>query len=183
MMHPKKEIKLWLIWFTMLLTLLFLVSCKTKHKVIEREKVKETTFKTQDIKELKQKDISIKSDVKITSDIVKITENTEIELTQADANKEITITDALGNQTKIKGANISFKKTQTTEQKKDSLIDKSLTTDKKSSITDAKNTENATKDNVNRVAESDVKTTSTWLWVLFILIIALVFYFNKKTMS
>lgn len=174
--RPKQMI---LILATLLLLSLF--SCKTKHKVIDREKVKENTSKQETEKEVKQTDIVFNNNIKTGSDIFKITDKTDVKLTQADPNKTITITDESGKKTIIQGANIIFKKTEIQETKKDSVIDKSIKTDKKTTQTDINLNENASKDNIKRTSESDVKTTSTWFWISLIVCgLGVLWFYIKK---
>ena len=157
-----------------------MVSCKTKHKVIERETVKEATKKEASVSTINQNDVVTNTNINIGSDIIKISSIKEIQLTQSDSSKTITITDDTGKTLSIKGADAIIKTTEAKETKKDTLNQKVSEIDK-SKTTNLNNSKESTKkDNTKRKAESDVKTTSTWLWILLIIGVGLLIYFKRR---
>lgn len=108
-------------------TLLFIIliialsSCGSKKKLVEKEKVniEQSTSISQEVKtEIKKDSSGTKTETKVS-----ITDESTIELTQADPNKEITLIDSEGKQTKIKGANavISKRKETAKVETKDSV--------------------------------------------------------------
>lgn len=182
-MNYKLEIKCWGVWFAMLGLVLLMVSCKTKHKVIERETVKEENKKEATINEINENDITVKNETNIVTDFFKTSNTKEIKLKQADNNKTITITDETGKTLSIKGANVIVKKTKTTEKQKDTIAILGSSIDKSKTTTATNTKESSKKDNTKRTSDSDVKTTSTWLWIIILLIIlfAAGYYIKKKT--
>lgn len=106
---------------TILLLILICFSCGSKKKIVEKEKVKieETSnISLNEINETKKDSTGTKTETKVS-----ITDESTIELIQADPNKEITLTDANGKQTKIKGANavLSKRKEKVKVETKDSV--------------------------------------------------------------
>lgn len=113
----------------LLILLIYFSSCGSKKKLVEKGKVKtEQTSSLQEstIKESKKDSSGTKTETKVS-----ITDESTIELTQADPNKEITLIDSEGKETKIKGANavISKRKEKVEVESKDSvqlLVNESL---------------------------------------------------------
>ena len=95
---------------TLILLILIIAfsSCGSKKKLIEKEKIKietSTAISQTEIKETKKDSSGTKTETKVS-----ITDESTIDLTQADPNKEITLIDSEGRQTKIKGANAVISK-------------------------------------------------------------------------
>src|SRR5690606_4052490 len=91
-----------------ILAVIFLCSCGSKKKLVEKEKVKTeqtSSLHESTIKETKKDSSGTKTETKVS-----ITDESTIELTQADPNKEITLIDENGKETKIKGANAVISK-------------------------------------------------------------------------
>ena len=87
---------------------LFFISCGSKKKIVEKEKIKIEQIASIDKSETietKKDSIAIKAETKVS-----ITDESTIQLTQADPNKEIILIDSQGRQTKIKGANAVISK-------------------------------------------------------------------------
>src|SRR5690606_41214600 len=105
-----------------ILAVIFLCSCGSKKKLVEKEKVKietSTAISQTEIKATKKDSSGTKTETKGS-----ITDESTIELTQADPDKEITLIDSEGRQTKIKGANavIWKRKEMVKEESKDSVV-------------------------------------------------------------
>lgn len=166
-----------------LLILIVFTSCKTKHKVIERETVKEETKKEVSINTIEQKDVVTNQDINIGSGTIKINSQSTIKLTQANPDITFTIEDETGKKLKVTGANLDISNNQSKETKKDTLSNKSSTVDKSKNTVSNHTKEETKKDNTKRTSNSDVKTTSTWLWIAIILVVllGLGYYINKKT--
>src|SRR5690606_27484921 len=93
---------------TILLIILSFISCGSKKKLVEKEKIKietSTAISLTEIKDTKKDSYGTKTETKVS-----ITDESTIELTQADPNKEIKQLDSEGRQTKIKGANAVISK-------------------------------------------------------------------------
>ena len=106
----------------LLILIIALSSCGSKKKIVEKEKVKietSTAISQTEIKETKKDSSGTKTETKVS-----ITDESTIELTQADPNKEITLIDENGKETKIKGANavISKRKEMAKVESKDSVV-------------------------------------------------------------
>jgi hypothetical protein len=127
--------------------------CKTKQKTIERTKEIAVVSK------VTNKDVVIDSIAKKGSSTVDWKFIKSVKLTQNDTAKTITISDGKGNNLIIKGADAIIHSEESKSVKQDSLTVNFSKNDKTKSIkkSDTKK--------VNRVADSNAKTTSTWLWI------------------
>ena len=158
--------------------------CKTKHKIIEREKeITETKLEEKAI-DKSINDIKIDSFAKKGSNHIITSDLKSIELTQADSDKTITLEDNKGFKMTIKGANAIIKESKESQTKKDSSEVKVFKSDK-SETTNSSSTKEDSKSNiVQRKSDSDVETTSTWLWVLMIIGAAiLIFVYRNKIVN
>lgn len=170
-----------------ILIILLLVGCKTKQKFVEREAVKIERVQETKKDSTVQKDIKTDSIVEKATNTIKITKNTDIELTQADPNKTIILEDSEGKQTKITGANAVIKTRSQLEQTKDttsialSKSDKSKTDKSETSKT------NESIDTKKRSTETDITSTSTFVNIgigfgILLLIILLLWWLRKRLM-
>lgn len=142
-----------------------LVSCKTKQKTTEREK--EKIVSTLQEKSIDKTILDIKTDsfAKKGSSHIFTNENQSLELTQADPNKKIIVEDEKGNKLHITGANAVLKNNKETSTKKDTSNVAVSKTDK-SKLDKSKETKTSDKkESSKRNTNSDVKTTSIWMWV------------------
>lgn len=156
-------------------------SCKTKHKVTERESVK-TDVKTEE-KQSTEKHNYINIDSaysKINKTLLSLS-RFKYGFTQADSSKTIIIEDSKGNKLKVKGADISIFK----EKKEETIIDTSfgqlIKTDKsvlKTNTTIKTDKKEKTK---QRKTDSYTKTTSTWFWVFVIVAVVAAYFLVEKT--
>lgn len=178
--------KIWaIIIFIWLFVLLILLSgCKTKKKVIDRQKQSVEKHTNETVNEITNNDILLDSFAKTGSGYI-ITDNIKtIDLTQADINKTITIEDSKGFKLTIKGANAVIKNSIKKETKQDSSLT-GLSKIDKSKIDKSETKRNQEKiETVHRNSNSDVHTTSTWLWVgIGIGLLAFIFIFRKKLLG
>lgn len=158
-----------IIFWTVVLIITCLITftgCKTKHKIIEREKEVIQTRTHETVNELIKKDIKIDSFAKKGSNSISIKSIKIILLTQADSSKTISIKDGNGNSLTVKGADLVINNTETLEKKQDSSLVKLVKADNSVNKTTSEKTDNSTSKKVKRKSDSDVKTTSTWLWVV-----------------
>lgn len=166
-------------------TLLFIIliialsSCGSKKKLVEKEKVniEQSTSISQEVKtEIKKDSSGTRTETKVS-----ITDESTIELVQADPNKEITLIDSEGKQTKIKGANavISKRKETAKVENKDSvslisneIIETDLNIETETDIT---------KENHN--LNLDVNRGFPW-WILILIgVVYLVVSYFRKTLN
>ena len=128
-----------------------------------------------------KKDISITENTKTGTSTLNLSESKTIILTQADSSKVITIQDEMGKKLTIKGANATIQNNKLSESKKDTVNTNKITNDKSNNnvITNIEKEESKT--TKTRNTDSDVKTTSTWLWISIIIgfLIVLVFLLKK----
>lgn len=154
-----------IVLLTLIVLTIFVQSCRSKKKIVEREAVKIEKIAEVKKEETTVKDVKTDSVVKTKSETLIITEKKDIELTQGDPNKEIVIIDPDGKKTVYKGANVRLRNSTKVKQKVDTSstaltkIDKSKI-DKSETIKTEEKTESK-----KRSTDSDVKTTPTMLWV------------------
>ncbi|AXP79188.1 hypothetical protein CJ739_88 [Mariniflexile rhizosphaerae] len=176
-------IVVWLSYIFIMLLMLFILGCKTKQKTIEREKESIISNLEQKGIKITNNDIKIDSFAKKGSSVFKVNDNQTLELTQADSSKTITLEDEKGNKLKIKGANATIKNEKTITSQQDSLVVDLSKKDKTKTKNESQLKKEDSKDSVKRKADSDVKTTSIWLWIVIagVVIIIVLFYIKKKT--
>jgi hypothetical protein len=112
-----------------------------------------------------------------------ITENSDVSLTQADPDKEITLIDPQGRVTKIKGANAVISSRKETMTKKDtfgqSLSKIELSKSAKKSETNLK--ERAT--SKNKSVSKEKKGKFHWWWIVIALVLYLAISYLRKTLN
>ena len=164
-----------------LLILILIVGCKSKHKVTER------THEKKEIQEFKNTVDStkqtIKENVLITSQSteINISDNKDVELIQGDPNKQITVIDSQGRETIYRGANVIIRNNSKKQIKKDStnIIAEKLTD---TEVVQTDNTITTTKqESKKRTSEVEVEGFgfANLLWLLIPLAIYLL-YRNRK---
>jgi len=136
----------------LIILMILLIGCKTKHKVIQRSK--------EIVKEVVKKDVKKDSSAVFVIEEIKVKKDESIELTQADPDKTITITDEKGKTLIIKGANAIIKKSVKKEKKKDSIAVKVVTKDNTVIKTDTKT--------ISRDTDTVTTGISTWIWIIII---------------
>ena len=98
---------------------LVLIGCKTKKKVTERTEEKIELSEIKKIVDSTKKEVKKNVLIKNKSEVLKITEDKDVELTQADPNKEIVVIDSRGKKTVYKGANVTIRDKKIKESKVD----------------------------------------------------------------
>jgi len=145
--------------------------CKAKKKTTEREKVKEeivTEVKTKDVVSVTEK---LDSTATGKTENFKVEVDEEIELTQADPDKVITIEDQDGNKLTITGADAKIKKTEKQETAIDTF---SATISKRKDTVQETTTESATEINrerKSRKSDVDIKSFLGYWWILLIILV------------
>tara|TARA_R110000803_G_scaffold206969_1_gene274589 strand:+ start:2640 stop:3158 length:519 start_codon:yes stop_codon:yes gene_type:complete len=143
-----------------IILLLTLIGCKTKKKVTERTHEKIELSEIKKIVDSTKKEVKKNILNKNKSEVLKITENKDVELTQADPNKEIIVIDSRGSKTIYKGANVIIRDKKIKESKIDTSSSDILIVEKDNSIkTD--NSKTTTKTEIKkRTSDSFVKGIS-----------------------
>src|SRR5690606_29920142 len=162
-----------------ILAVIFLCSCGSKKKLVEKEKIKIETSQTisQEVKTETKKDSSaIKTETKVS-----ITDESTIELTQADPNKEITLIDENGKETKIKGANavISKRVEKVEVESKDSvslISNETIQTDLKIETETKQESQTLKKDLA-------IKRGFPWWIIIIVGVVYLVVSYFRKTLN
>ena len=154
-------------------------SCGSKKKLVEKEKVKietSTAISQTEIKESKKDSSGTKTETKVS-----ITDQNTIELTQADPDKEITLIDSEGRQTKIKGANavISKRKEVAKVEMKDSV---SLVVNEINE-TDLKIETETKQESQTLKKDLAVKRGFPWWILIIIAVVYLAVSYFKKTLN
>lgn len=153
-------------------------SCRSKKKLVEKSSelvktelaIAEVAIETTDI-DLKTKGASV-------SEVFSVSKNDVLELTQADPDKSITITNANGDKMSIKGANVKISKKESSTVAKDSShLEAELNAINAKNKTKNLQLEASSKKD-KRNTDVDIKSTSTWLWLL--LIVAVVCFLVYK---
>jgi hypothetical protein len=162
-----------------ILAVVFLCSCGSKKKLVEKEKVRietSTSISQTDINETKKDSTGTKTETKVS-----ITDESTIELTQADPNKEITLIDSQGRETKIKGANavISKRKEVAKVEMKDSV---SLISNEVAQ-TDLKIETNTKKESQTVKKDLAVKRGFPWWIIIIVGVVYLVVSYFRKTLN
>jgi ATP-dependent Zn protease len=155
-----------------------MTSCASKKKITERSNEKTKREEVSSVSSITKNAIKTETSKIKTSEVYLVSKNDILELTQADPEKSITITNANGQSMSIKGANVTITKNENAGKIKDSINSKTLKTDS-SSLKRLENkdiSESASKK--KRSSDVDVKRTSTWLWI--ILIIAVVAFIGYR---
>lgn len=150
------------------------VSCKSKKKILEKEKLEVFINENKSTTENQKTTTTVKDTNSLKIETVKITSNQKLELTQADPEKVIIIEDETGKKLKITGANAIVSNTNKIEE---ATIQKDTSTNT-TQITDTKKTED-TKTKIKLKEEKknlDLKTSGlpTWVWIVLIIIILLI---------
>jgi hypothetical protein len=108
---------------TLLLAIILLsfltIGCKSKKKLVDREKTEVIVKEETKVVEVIEKDVKKDSTVNKSSNTIVITEKKDIELTQGDPNKIIEVIDHTGKKTSYKGANVVIRDVKVQEQTKD----------------------------------------------------------------
>ena len=101
---------------------LLLISCSSKKKITERERIKEDRKEVIKVNQIIKTDIVTDSLFTSKSETIEISETDEIILTQAD-DKDHTIhfKDNTGRNYTVKGANLTIRNNKSLESKKDTL--------------------------------------------------------------
>lgn len=161
-----------------ILILLLCLSCKSKQKIVERNKQLKEVITS--VIEIKVTDKVVDSITDVISETFIIKENDVLELTQADPNKVIIITDSNNQTLVIKGANAVIKKSKEVIKERDSISVKVSTKEKITEKKDSKTEESSKK--TSRNTDTKITGTSTWLWVGLIIgiIIFLVLKYRPK---
>lgn len=179
---PSKFAKITIVAF-IIFVIIGLTSCKTKQKATEREKEKAVSTLQEKGIDKTVNDIKTDSFAKKGSSYIFASDSQSLELMQADPNKKITVEDEKGNKLHITGANAIIKNSKKTATKKDTSAVGFTQTDKsKLHKVSEKNTSDE-KVTVTRTANSNVKTTSIWMWFtlgFLLLIIILLVAFRKR---
>ena len=112
-----------------------------------------------------------------------VSEDNVVQLTQADPNKEITLIDSRGRETKIKGANaiISTRKEEKKEDVKETVVLNKVENEKK----DIK-AEQSKKENIQtnkRNSDAEIKRGFPW-WILILIgVVYLIVSYFRKTLN
>lgn len=159
---------------------IILFACKSKEKVIDRSVEKTTSEVALNVDTVEAKDIRSEALLVDTSETIKVLENKSLELVQADPEKEISITQPDGQTLTVKGANVKIVDTKSKETKRDSSNTKLSNIDKSNKAVKKDSIANTSSNKKKRTSNSDVKTTSTWLWVLLIITAVVFFYYKLK---
>jgi len=95
-----------------LLLVLLAAGCRSKQKVVQRSNEK-MAVAIEEVATIKNESVTAEASVKETTGAgILISDETEIELTQADPNKVIRIIDAAGNTRIVQGANVKLRRNQ-----------------------------------------------------------------------
>lgn len=165
----------------LIFVVLLLVSCKTKLKIVEREKVITSINILEATNEIKKTDIVIDSVAKTEVSILTITKNDVIELTQADSDKVITIEDETGKKLTIKGANVIIKTASKIEEKNQTESINLSKIDKSETVKSTKKDTQSSSKKTSRNTDTKITGTSTWLWIgLIIALLLVAAYFVLK---
>jgi hypothetical protein len=162
--------------------LITLIGCKTKKKVTERTHEKKEIVSNIDTKKEEFKDVKKEGVVNSKTETLKITSNNDIELSQADPNKQIIVEDASGNKTVYTGANVIIRKSEIKESKKDTSTIKVSSSDK-SIIINTDKSKSISKEGVKKRSSDSESKGLGFGYVLLIGIALLLFliYRNRKT--
>lgn len=165
------------------LIVIALFSCKTKHKVIQRERTKTETNTAKTVNELQKNNVQTTNETHISSGAVIISNINEIELIQDNSGKPITIIDETGKKISFPGVSKAKIKThETTETKQDSTRKKMSVKDKSQIAKNTSSQESNKTSTAKRNSDSKAKHPSVLLWVFLILALALYLayrYFKK----
>lgn len=159
-----------------LLTLL--IGCKSKKKLTEREAVKIEA--TTEVKETKKNDITIDSIATKKSETITVTEKKDIELTQADPDKVITLIDSNGKKTTIQGANAIIRDSKEIASIKDTTSIELSKSDKSKS--DKSENTKIDIDTNKRTSDSEVKGISPAIGFgigIALIILLILIYLNR----
>jgi cytoskeletal protein RodZ len=167
-----------MVWLVMWAT-----SCGGKKKLVQKSEFSTEIAKVERVNELAEKNVKTNISTTQKTETHSITENSDVTLTQADPEKEITLIAPDGSVTKIKGANAVISSRKETITKKDTFgqilsnIDKSKTT--KNSETDLK--EKTTRKNKSVSKEKQGKFP--WWWIVIALVIYLAISIFRKSFN
>lgn len=165
---------------------LMMGGCGSRKRTLETTEKSVETFKAEKSNELQEKNIVSESIAFGKSETITLTENQDIALTQADAEKEITLTDANGRVTKIKGANALISSRKETMSKKDTFGQNLSKIDLSKTVKSDESTAQSTETEKAKAVAVDRKTGIPW-WLWIIAALALVAYliasFYKKSLD
>jgi hypothetical protein len=165
----------------LIIILILFVSCKTKKKIVERGKEVTATTINETVNEIKKTDVVIGSVTKLETSKVIITKDKTLILTQADSTKVIVIEDETGAKLTIKGANVVLTDVSKVEDTTEDTTINLSKIDKSEIIKSTKKDTQSNSKKTSRNTNTDIKGTSTWLWValIFIAIFFIVKYKSK----
>lgn len=163
----------------LIILLITFSSCGSKKKIVEKERVKiEQTTAIQETtsKEVKKDSTGTKTETKVS-----ITDESTIELTQADSDKEIMLIDSEGRKTRIKGANAVISKRNETAkvERKDTAsisLEETVNSDIKIDSSIKQESQTIKKDLA-------VKRGFPWWILIFIGIVYLAISYFRKTLN
>jgi hypothetical protein len=167
-----------MVWLVLLAT-----SCGGKKKAVQVSEVSTEIAKVERVNEITENHFVELNKMVAKTETHSITENSDVSLTQADPDKEITLIDPQGRVTKIKGANAVISSLKESVSKIDTFgqkisnIDKSKTT--KNSETDLK--EKTTSKNKSVSKEKQGKFH--WWWIVIALVLYLAISYFRKTLN
>lgn len=162
---------------------LLAMGCGGKKKLVQKSEFSTEVAKVERVNELTEN--NVKTDISTSSktETHSITENSDVSLTQADPDKEITLIDPQGRVTKIKGANAVISNRKETVTKKDTFRQKmsknKLTKNIKKTQTDLK--ERAISKNKSISKEKQGKFP--WWWIVIALVLYLAISLLRKSFN
>jgi hypothetical protein len=167
-----------MVWLVLLAT-----SCGGKKKLVQKSEFSTEIAKVERVNELEEnsvvKDYLTTQKTKTHS----ITENSDVSLTQADPDKEITLIAPDGSVTKIKGANAVISSRKESVSKIDTFGQKMSKIDKSKT---AKNSETDLKEKTtskNKSVSKEKQGKFPWWWIVIALVLYLAISYFRKTLN
>lgn len=175
-----------------LLIMLFLVamamtftSCKSKKKITEREKTEEVVTKVEKVNTVTVNDVLKETVAVNTLEELFLSKNDKIQLTQADPEKTITLTDHHGRTTTITGANATISQEEKKEEREATSTVNTSEVDKTIWTENVQINESSKKKTNSRTSDSETSGISSMIGlgigiVVSLLLIWLFARFTKK---
>jgi len=161
----------------------WLVGCGSKKKTTQRERTKTESVVKETLSKKEVKDIKDSTYTNIGNTKLSIKTNQRIEATQADSSKTITITDARGNVTKIKGANVIISDLSELKQDNDTLTTSSVKSDDTTTETSETKDNKEKTESQKRNTDTDITRTGfvTQITIGFLIVGLLVLAYYKRS--
>jgi hypothetical protein len=167
-----------MVWLVMWAT-----SCGGKKKLVQSSEYSTEIAKVERVNEITENHIVEFNNMVVKTETHSITENSDVTLTQADPDKEITLIAPDGSVTKIKGANAVISSRKETITKKDTfgqILSKiELSKSEKKTETDLKE-KTISK---NKSVSKEKQGKFPWWWIVIALVLYLAISYLRKTLN